>query len=232
MPDQRTANNAPGSQTYRIQQTYEITEVLGYWLMPIESEGEWLPIMGNLHDDTEYFDFPLLHYHVDPRFLNDSQKARAATAMRKRAWLNNGTTWHPAYREVVAHFPAGNGGYMSIEQDRTVIIEPAAFHGDHADDEKLTRKTRSWGIQRIRTRKRRVQCKDTLPPAELDDIEDAHVFRSLREAFPNAVGDRCPHRGYDLRSIQPDADGYRQCPLHQLRVRCPQQAGKRRTQRR
>src|SRR5947209_5030398 len=29
----------------------------------------WWPVWGNKHSDVEYFNFPTLHYHIDPRFL-------------------------------------------------------------------------------------------------------------------------------------------------------------------
>jgi Rieske [2Fe-2S] domain len=29
----------------------------------------WWPVWGNKHSDVEHFNFPHLHYHVDPRFL-------------------------------------------------------------------------------------------------------------------------------------------------------------------
>ncbi len=31
--------------------------------------GIWWPVIGELHDDVEFFDFKHKHYHVDPRFL-------------------------------------------------------------------------------------------------------------------------------------------------------------------
>ena len=48
-------------------------------------------------------------------------------------------------------------------------------------------------------------------------------FHELQKAYAGACGDVCPHRGYDLRTIPIDGDGYRRCPLHQLKVKAPPQ---------
>lgn len=41
-----------------------------------ESSGAtWWPVWGIKHEDTEHFNFPYLHYHIDPRFLTRRQWA-------------------------------------------------------------------------------------------------------------------------------------------------------------
>ena len=86
-----------GAEVYAPGGEYEITEVLGYWMMPLEAEGEWLPVMGGLHEDSEHFDLELLHFHVDPRFLDGTQQARAQRALQHQAIFGPKNAWHPAY---------------------------------------------------------------------------------------------------------------------------------------
>ena len=87
-------------------------------------------------------------------------------------------------------------------------------------------KPAAWGIARIQTRTRELQCQSPMPRVSVGTAKLNHGFRSLRKKLGPACGDICPHRGYDLRTIEPDATGHRQCPLHQLRVKAPRGAPK------
>ena len=79
--------------------------------------------------------------------------------------------------------------------------------------------TREWGLARIQRRTRVLTCVRNLPKAKIGLDRTTQGCRLLRKQYEDACGDICPHRGYDLRNVPIDADGYRQCPLHQLRVR-------------
>ena len=122
---------------------------------------------------------------------------------------------------MIAHFPLPGGRHMAVGPRRTTVVQPATAEPDDCRNEQRSYRTRRWGLRRIRTRQRRAVCTAPLPAASLKRLDERGGFAQLHEAYPQAQGDVCPHRGYDLRSVEPDADGYRQCPLHQLRVRCP-----------
>lgn len=58
---------------YMIGQYYTVPTVCGLmWTI----EADW-PVIGPLHEDAKLFDFPLLHYHVDWRFVNKQLYNRA-----------------------------------------------------------------------------------------------------------------------------------------------------------
>ena len=54
-------------EAYTIGRYYLVPVVRGNWL---GREGDW-PVLGPLHDDTEYIGFDIKHFHVDARFLSD-----------------------------------------------------------------------------------------------------------------------------------------------------------------
>lgn len=47
---------------------YLVPAILWSWRL-VGHPSHWWPVMGPKHDDTEFFNFPAKHYHVDPRFL-------------------------------------------------------------------------------------------------------------------------------------------------------------------
>ena len=191
---------------YEVDRLYPVTEVLGWWCQATAAGPAWLPVMGDLHHDKETFDIEELHYHIDPRFLDDRFDTSPAVT---------GTPWHRAYHEVMVFFAAAEhpAAYVALTDAASLLYS----RGDHRI---LRAMTAAQGRALIQTRTRSTRCRRPLPPAPLRD-EPATGFRELREAYKNAEGDICPHKGYNLRSVPIDADGYRQCPLHQLRVRVP-----------
>jgi hypothetical protein len=64
----------------------------------------WWPIIGPRHNDTEYLNFTIVHYHIDARFLNEAQWRFASheTPLRERklaaAPICNPTGAPPQYR--------------------------------------------------------------------------------------------------------------------------------------
>ena len=191
---------------YEVDRLYPVTEVLGWWCQATAASPAWFPVMGELHQDKETFDIEELHYHVDPRFLDDRYESGVS--------LTN-TGWHRAYHEVMVSFAAAEHptAYVVLTDAGSILYS----RGDHRI---LRWMTGAEGRVLIQSRTRSMRCRRPLPPAPLRD-EPATGFRELREAYKNAEGDICPHKGYDLRSVPIHADGYRQCPLHQLRVRAP-----------
>lgn len=51
-----------------------VPTVRGEWMSEIT---DW-PVVGPLHDDMQFFQFPWNHYHIDGRFLTRRQQQRAA----------------------------------------------------------------------------------------------------------------------------------------------------------
>ena len=191
---------------YEAGRKYPTTEVLGWWMTPPRTSPRWHPVMGGLHDDARFFDFDELHHHVDPRFLPPFLDHRLSSI----PW---GTPWHAAYHEVMTFF--------ALENDRTHYLVMTARESRVVD--RITHKVRerldrAWGECRVQRRERLMTCRQALPPADLRD-EMAPGFEAIRQEFADAAGDTCPHKGYDLRNVPVDRDGFRQCPLHQLRVR-------------
>ena len=203
-----------------------MTFVHGWWLSEPATEPEWWPVMGPLHDDAEFFGFQVLHYHVDPRFLTRRQAAAATERQRRAVFVDK--PWHPAYQMVLTHFAVDRGsnawwkddraaasatGCILIAKGRTAIVErTTGLVEQHVGE--------SWGRGMIRRRTREARCRRRLPPARIDAERD-RGFHEIRQRWCGVEGDVCPHRGYDLRNVPVDRDGYRQCPLHQLRVRAP-----------
>ena len=115
---------------------------------------------------------------------------------------------------MVTNFPTGDQTYyISIDERNAYVLEKA--YGTIVSEH-----PRQWGVERIATCASQLLCRRELPEADIDQSSSKN-FASLREAYGEPSGDRCPHRGYDLRSVPIASDGCRQCPLHQLRVRAP-----------
>ena len=192
--------------------------VRGWWLQDLRDEPEWFPVMGPLHDDREFFGLGSLHYHVDPRFLDERLEARVEADLERDRRLGAASgDWHPSYRRVLSNFPARNKAhYIAIDYCNAYVLEKGCgtIVSAHA---------RQWGIASIATRSSLLPCRRVLPPADVNQ-DAATTFVKLREAYGEPSADRCPHRGYDLRSVPIDPDVCRQCPLHQLRVRAPHAA--------
>ena len=206
---QQQHNTQQPAQPYRVGQSYPVTEVLGYWLMLNKSS--WVPIMGELHEDGDLFGVHEYHYHVDPRFLSeDSERCSHQVGMNR---FNHHTQlWHPAYRQVLTHFNSQRGECFTITTDGTTIKT--------LRNRKVRKpEPRQWGLDRIQRRRRIVRCERELPPAHLTMSSEDRGFRTLRQLYQSPCTNTCPHRGYDLRSVPIDANGFRQCPLHQLLVR-------------
>ena len=236
-----TRTDPPGP--YVMGQVYLVAEVLGWWLQNFGERPEWFPITGPIHEDKAFFDLHEHHYHVDPRFLDGRHEAAARLKGLQQGKLPR--TWHRSAVEILARFPVPNDRHwhfvitngltrlapnvetqLESRQDRDTWRRPH-------ERKQLTR-SEAWGRERIRTRRVERVCLRPLPEISIDkpgtempgQMSPAETilgsFHNLRSFFPDAAGDTCPHRGYDLRTVPIEADGYRQCPLHQLRVRALQ----------
>lgn len=206
------------TEPYKIGKRYRVTMVRGWWLQDLRDEPDWVPVMGPLHEDTAFFSLSAFHYHVDPRFLNERLQRRVEADRARYKGLGGATEdWHPSYSRVLTNFPSNDRNhYISIDESNAYVLEKTYCT-------MVTSHPRQWGIDRMATRTSRVLCRAELPEAHIEH-KTTRTFLNLRKAYGEPSGDRCPHRGYDLRSVPIDADGCRQCPLHQLRVRAPQHA--------
>ena len=193
---------------YEVNGVYPVTEVLGWWCQGTMQNPAWFPAMGDLHHDKDFFEVDEMHYHIDPRFLDSRFDAVTASHFA-------GTPWHRTYHEVMVFFAAADhpSDYLVVTDNEGILYR----RGNHGI---IATMTPGEGRQLVQTRVRNTRCLHELPPAPLSD-EPSASFRLLREQYEAAEGDICPHKGYDLTSVPIDADGYRQCPLHQLMVRAP-----------
>ena len=211
-----TQNQTETLPTYEPGKVYPVTEVLSWWMTDVHQKPEWLPIMGPLHQDREFFDIHELHYHVDPRFLEGRQASRALDA-QERDRLNGRQAWHPAFWQLASWFPytdnAKGALAFKITDKMTKVTDRWLYF--------IRREPTAWGLARIQSRTRRRVCRATLEIPVIDRAPENDAFREMRRHYGRRCSDICPHRGYDLRNIPIDASGHRQCPLHQLRVRAP-----------
>ena len=207
---------------YEIGRRYDITEVLGWWLRKPTEPPAWIPVMGPIHQDLEYFEVEDHHYHVDPRFIDEQSEEQAQQATERRLIFTE-DDWHRAYRIVLTAFPVPetDDWYLVVKNLHTGV-----FSREHS--RKVARQSKAWGLQRIRQRQRRIECLRPLPPIEVSGDEMNIGFHELHAGYPDTCGDICPHRGYDLRSVPVGPDGYRRCPLHQLRIKAPRHGQARR----
>ena len=208
------------AEPYKIGEKYRVTMVRGWWLQELHDKPEWFPVMGTLHEDKAVFGLGAFHYHVDPRFLDERLDKRVeADRERDERFGAISGNWHPSYRRVMTNFPAREQAHYIGIDDRNAYVREKAYGTI------VTVHPRQWGVKRIATRSSQLLCRRKLPNADVNQYI-GKKFRKLREAYGEPSGDRCPHRGYDLRSVPIDPDGCRQCPLHQLRVRAPHVARK------
>lgn len=153
-------------------------------------EADW-PVLGPMHTDADFFNFPARHYHVDIRFLN----------ARTRRW-------------AAGHLPES-----LMQVDPVVVVARCAtgFPLNRRDRELpdgrplLTRRrcflsSTPFGF-----------ADDLYAPFQ--QLRDHYGDPAPAIAKPDGRL-LCPHRKVDLSSFPPDAAGVVTCPLHGLRVRC------------
>ncbi len=155
------------------------------------------PVLGPLHHDKDFFDFPQSHYHLDVRFLGarlsrtglvslpwDSKAHGLKTDTEKLAYMATG--WPLAHRDDP--LPKGMPTLRKMKCHRASYDTPIGRHG-------------LPGSKQIDAMKQRYGS-----PAEAIRLRDGRVL--------------CPHQKVDLSQFNRDADGIVICPLHGLPVRC------------
>lgn len=63
----------------RVSELTSEPEVGKFYLVPCVkvASGDWIPIVGTLHEDKEHIGFEEYHYHRDARFTSDKQNRRS-----------------------------------------------------------------------------------------------------------------------------------------------------------
>ena len=150
---------------------------------------QWWPVHGPMHEDREFIKFPHYHYHVDWRFLNQAQRAKAAGPDRIP----------PIYNIPISVVVLSEDPYQT------------AMLTDRPKDDPLRH-------QYARTKKLRCHAipwptTEQMPTAKwYDTLTQAYRDHQLK---PGLI---CPHRGAELAGIPPQ-DGIITCPMHGLQWR-------------
>lgn len=150
------------------------------------------PVLGPLHADAEFFDFPRAHYHIDPRFLTYNQVRYVS--MIGRCAIKT----YPPVQTVeplilaVTGYPLSHRG-AEIPRGRPGLISRRCRISTYTPGE----------LRHDRVEEMRNYYGD---PAEPIRLGDGRIL--------------CPHRKLELSTFQPDANGVVTCPLHGLRVQC------------
>jgi hypothetical protein len=144
------------------------------------------PVMGPRHDDEE-LGFYHQHYHIDLRFLTPRQ----AQKMRREYQHSAGRHGVPSLMLAAASRP------LHATRDHPAMPEP---------------------VLRIR----RCMTTEHAYPVTFA-LETGYRHRQMAESYANRRCGRdssgqliCPHKGFALGSLTPDAEGRVVCPLHGL----------------
>ena len=151
----------------------------------------WWPVLGPLHEDSEFINYPYQHWHVDYRFLSKKNQSFDAFALPIMHYL----VIEPDHGKPVSE----------LESDRAKWGE-AAFS-------RLALGDTRWFAWRSR------KCQASWPdhPSRqtkwIGDMENAYAGSSALRPDGSLV---CPHRGAPLDGLR-QSDGCVTCPLHGLK---------------
>ena len=215
-PTAPAAEASAGTWPPRDARETQMTKILdkieigyGYWT--ISTRPRWWPLMpGPLHEDNEHFEFPALHRHVHPAYLTDREyeAAEGNGCYPNDVWMAPLCRWaDPRSGKDLERIMADKSGTL-IENNKREDLAIVLAHC----------------IRTVRRKRRR-----PMPPHPLSPKGGLHTrprgFRTLFAAYcrkgqpPAAPNGICPHRGADLRSFAPEADGTIICPQHGLPCR-------------
>jgi hypothetical protein len=150
---------------------------------------DW-PVLGPLHEDAEFFNFPTPHFHVDLRFLSTHQIKFAARCLPGR-------------------YASGD-----TEEDAALTASAAPLN---TNGEPVPKRAT---LKRMKCRRASYSTTIDLYLSEVRPKMEARYGSpapAIRRADGRLL---CPHRKADLSQFLPDADGIVTCPLHGLRVLC------------
>ena len=173
------------------------------WTDDSIQEPEWWPVLGPAHDDSSVIGFPMVHYHIDYRYLTPEQRAGADRRKTDDPGL------HAVFLfPVITVMPDMEGTppfmLMGVPMPGGTRMFPVADLPHPEIPEETYLRTLP---------KRRLWKYPAYPYNLVDwrgDIEEAYQGAKLGK---NMI---CPHQGAILTGIAPDADGNVTCPLHGL----------------
>ena len=177
---------------------YSVPHVRAVWR---HNTLKWWPVIGPAHSDSEIIRYKPVHWHVDFRFLNKTDRVSLVSTITSPVW---GHPLHDVFAVPIS--------WVSPE-GITIACQDQAH--DHILGEVAVGDLPHEGIppeSYMRTIRRKfVAHYPTYPPTVrwLGRLRDAYQGCRLK---PGMV---CPHKGADLTGIKPE-DGIITCPLHGL----------------
>ena len=168
-----------------------------YYMVPVIENYPWRgrvrdwPVMGPLHTDVDFFNFPDAHYHVDLRFVPKREYDAATGALG----------WHRSTGDRDRDATLVAQGYPL--QSRGV---PLPIGRPTLQRRKCGRSIAPASLLNLADKAREKMIARYGNPADPIRKPDGRLL--------------CPHRKADLSTFEPDASGIVICPLHGLRVRC------------
>ena len=184
---------------------------VGYGHWTAAREPQWWPLMpGPLHEDNEHFNLDALHRHVHPVYLSDTHYARAEGNGKapNRVWITPLSQWaDPRTHEELPRLNTDKSGTLIGKNDRetlTIVL--------------------TLCIRTVRRKRRRAMPEHPFSrtngpykrPSGFSSVIAAYCAHGEPARAPGGI---CPHRGANLKSLTPDADGTVVCPQHGLRCR-------------
>lgn len=205
LPVVTNVGTVDADQAYEVGRYYRVPCVRGRWILG--DSPLWIPVIGPLHEDTEYIGFPFQHWHVDYRFLRKWERDRVREPVVEMDDPISGLFPRRIYAEVMLAWniqPEGHDRTLG-GQDRT-MYSPDANRMRRFQEFMLPARSPDW----FRTERRR--CGEQYPPYDyvprwLEGLESRYRDTVLKD------GMICPHRGADLSKVEPDSDGTVVCPL-------------------
>lgn len=190
----------------------EVLHVRGLWTPGGDTARFW-PVMGSFHTD-ESLNFEPLHYHVDYRFLTESE-AEKTRDMAELRYIDGATAI------VTACYHTPLMGRLIIpegEDDKNEDLcrwsrNPGHYRRqNHMIREWLAGFPKESYMQTIPRKYRR-----PWPGCPGQDKLRQKLYFEYRDARLDLATMACPHRGVDLSGIEPDDQGVIHCPGHGLR---------------
>lgn len=167
-----------------------------YYLVPVIRSYPWhgrvsdWPVLGPLHEDADFFNFPTPHYHVDVRFLT----------ARERRWAAARTPRLYSTGDVAGDVTLTASGHPLSHRGRDLPKGRPVLQRRRCSD--VGTPTRL--LRLMPESVRQAMTEKYGDPAQPIRRPDGRML--------------CPHRKVDLSQFVPDAAGVVVCPLHGLRV--------------
>lgn len=166
---------------------YLVPTVIRKWGVP--KRFAVVPIIGPLHEDAQFINFPDRHWHPDRRFLSD-------------AWFRSGFSARSHWAVVYIPEPK-NYAIARLRGVQLEVTDQVKERGPSVVD----------GGRRVMVCKRLIESfveSSGKPPQWLRQMEQVYKKERLRKMI-------CPHRGISCVGVKPESDGGIVCPGHGLK---------------